>query len=403
MFAVPAQPRDVENLELILERLHTAGAFQLLSEHMEEETLYLKINYEGELYSAEVYPSNFALPELYRCQHLFPDVDAEAVQAAEFGLAVEMEFGTNPLISYHLQLKLIYALLPDLLAVLDDSSEKILSGRWAVLAAQSTVPPAPRYLFTAQAVSGEDDCVWLHTHGLNRCGRPELEVLNSDKETYQTHYNTLETLALRLLDEEETPKCKEPFFLAYAAQDIPLVVTLIDWEEAVSCYPPEMLGGKKDREEGHNQDTCAIFVYPSQKSFEEGNYSSLAIYDNVLKENPIYMLSNSETSRMKALAAERMEFLFQAFSDKRNHLLVKIGLLMDKPHRTDTSEREHIWFEVTDIQNGHITARLTQEPYYIEGIHEGHTGTYAPDDVTDWLIFTPERRLTPDDVYILTL
>ena len=195
MFAVPAQPRDVENLELILERLHTAGAFQLLSEHMEEETLYLKINYEGELYSAEVYPSNFALPELYRCQHLFPDVDAEAVQAAEFGLAVEMEFGTNPLISYHLQLKLIYALLPDLLAVLDDSSEKILSGRWAVLAAQSTVPPAPRYLFTAQAVSGEDDCVWLHTHGLNRCGRPELEVLNSDKETYQTHYNTLETLA----------------------------------------------------------------------------------------------------------------------------------------------------------------------------------------------------------------
>lgn len=404
MFAVPSRPRDIEDPDLILERLHTAGAFQLLSERMEEETLYLEINYRGEHYSAEIYPSDFTLPELYRCQHLFPDVDAEAVQAAQFGLAVEMEFGPDPLVSYHLQLKLIYALLPDVLAVLDDSSEKILSGRWVILAAQSAIPPSPRYLFTAQAVSGdEDDCVWLHTHGLNRCGHPELEVLNSGRETYQTHYNTLETLACRLLDEEKTPEYKEPFFLAYVAQGIPLVVTLVDWEEAVSCYPPDMLGGKKDREEGHNEDTCAIFVYPNQESFKEGKYSSLAIYDDILKENPIYMLSTSETNRMKALAAERIEYLFRAFSDKNNHLLVKIGLLMDEPHRTDSSEREHIWFEVTDIQNGRITAKLTQEPYYIEGIHEGHIGTYGPEEITDWLIFTPERRLTPDDVYILSL
>ena len=198
MLAVPSQPRDIEEPQLFLDRLHTTGAFQLMSERMEEETLYLEINYEGELYSAEIYPTSFTIPELYRCQHLFPDVDAEAVQAAEFGLAVVLEFGDNPLSSYHLQLKLIYTLLPDVVAVLDDSSEKILSGRWVILAAQSMVPPAPRYLFTAQAVSGEDDCVWLHTHGLNRCGHPELEVLNSNKETYQTHYNTLETLAYRL-------------------------------------------------------------------------------------------------------------------------------------------------------------------------------------------------------------
>lgn len=403
MFAVPSQPRDIEEPELFLERLRTTGAFQLLSERMEEETLYLEIIYEGQSYSAEIYPSDFTLPELYRCQHLFPDVDAEAVQAAQFGLAIEMEFGSDPLVSYHLQLKLIHTLLPDVLAVLDDSSEKILSGRWVILAAQSTVPPAPRYLFTAQAVSGEDDCVWLHTHGLNRCGRPELEVLNSTKETYQTHYNTLEALALRLLDEENTPEYKAPFFLAYVDQGVPLVVTLIDWEEAISCYPPDMLGGKNDREEGHNEDTCAIFVYPNQESFEEGKYSSLAIYDDILKENPIYMLSTSETNRMKALAAERMEYFFQAFKDKHNHLLAKIGLLVDEPHRTDFSEREHIWFEVTEIKNGRITAKLTQEPYYIEGLHEGHMGTYSPEEITDWLIFTPERRLTPDDIYILSL
>ncbi|MCI8862610.1 MAG: DUF4026 domain-containing protein [Lachnospiraceae bacterium] len=401
MMAVPSQPRDIETPQLFLDRLQTTGSFQVLSKRMEEDTLYLEINYKGEHYSAEIYPSSFILPELYRCQHLFPDVDAEAVRAAQFGLAVELEFGKNPLISYHLQLKLIYALLPDVLAVLDDSSEKILSGHWVTLAAQSMIPPSPRYLFTAQAVSGEDDCVWLHTHGLNRCGLPELEVLNSNKETYQTHYNTLETLANRLLEDESVPEYGEPYFLAYVAQNIPLVITLIAWEDAVSCYPEDMLGGKNDREDGHNEDTCAIFVYPTKKSVEEGQYSSLAVYDEMLQDNPIYMLSTSETKRMKALAAERMEFLFQAFSDKRNHVLIKLGLLVDEPYRTDTSDREHIWFEMIDLKDGRITAKLTQEPYYIAGIHEGYVGTYGPEDITDWLIFTPERRLTPDDIYLL--
>ncbi len=80
MLAVPSQPRDIEEPQLFLDRLHTTGAFQLMSERMEEETLYLEINYEGELYSAEIYPTSFTIPELYRCQHLFPDVDAEAVR-----------------------------------------------------------------------------------------------------------------------------------------------------------------------------------------------------------------------------------------------------------------------------------------------------------------------------------
>ena len=67
MLAVPSQPRDIEEPQLFLDRLHTTGAFQLMSERMEEETLYLEINYEGELYSAEIYPTSFTIPELYRC------------------------------------------------------------------------------------------------------------------------------------------------------------------------------------------------------------------------------------------------------------------------------------------------------------------------------------------------
>ena len=182
MLAIPASPDSLHDPEELLRRVQNTGAFQLHSSRLEDETLHLEISSDGELYHAEIYPTEFMIPELYRCQHLFPDVDVEAIERAQLGLAAELEFGPDALASYHLQLKLICTLVPDLLAVLDDSSEKILSGRWVTLAAQSRVAPAPRYLYTAQAVSGGDDCVWLHTHGLNRCGCPELEVLNSTKE-----------------------------------------------------------------------------------------------------------------------------------------------------------------------------------------------------------------------------
>ena len=99
--------------------------------------------------------------------------------------------------------------------------------------------------------------------------------------------------AYRLLEDDDTPEYGKPFFLAYVAQNIPLVITLVDWEEAVSCYPADMLGGKNDREDGHNENTCAVFVYPTPESAEEGQYSSLDIYDEMLQDNPIYMISTS--------------------------------------------------------------------------------------------------------------
>ena len=164
-----------------------------------------------------------------------------------------------------------------------------------------------------------------------------------------------------------------------------------------------MTGGKADREEGHNENTCAVFVYPSEESVDQGEYSSLDIYDALLQDNPIYMITTSETNRMRALAAERLPFFTAAFADKRNQLLGKFSLLIDEEYRTEDNCREHIWFEILDIQEGRFHARLTQEPYYVSGVHEGFECEFGPEDLTDWLIFTPERRISPDDVYLLEL
>lgn len=405
MLVVPVDDGELEKPEVLVKRLYEAEAFQVESVKPEDSAMQITVVCGEETFFVEIYPTEFALPELYRCQHFFPDIDIEAIQKVQCGLAVEMEFGVDALSSYHLQLKLIHAMIPDALAVIDDSSEKILSGRWVALAAESRVPPAPRYLYTAQAVAGEEEdaCVWLHTHGLNRCGRPELEVLDSNKENYQEHYNVLETLANRMLEDESVPDFGAPYFMAYMAEGIPLVVTLIDWEQAVELYSPEMLGGKKDRQEGHNKDTCVVFVYPSQESAEKGQFYPLDIYDKYMKGNPVFLISIEETARMRAQAVERISYLFDAFSDKDNHLLVKLGLTVDEEHRTMENDKEHIWFEILEVSGNRFRAKLTQEPYYIKDMHEGFVGEYGPEDVTDWLIYTPNGRLSPDDVYRLSV
>lgn len=331
----------------------------------------------------------------------FPDLDIEAILKASMGLSVVMEFGEDALASYHAQLKVIHTLLPDVLAVLDYSSEKVLSGKWVSLAAVSKVPPAPRYIYTVQAVSSEETCVWLHSHGLNRCGLPEIEVLDSDEENYPNHYQVLETMANRMLEMEEPLELLEPIFLARVTEEIPLVATLVDWEEAISYYPEDMLGGEADREDGHNENTCCLFVYPSYDAMENGKYAPLSVFDELLKDNPMYMISNTETERMKKLARERLPYVLEAAKNPENKIIIKIGLVMDEEFWEENNRHEHIWFELMEASNDTVTCRLTQEPYYVKNMHEGSVGTYTFEQITDWMIFTKERRLTADDVYLM--
>ena len=400
MCAIVKDAEELREVGKMLEWLSNAPGIKLLSHEKTKEGITLTLTVDELEYEAQIYPVKPEIPQMYRTQHLFPDVDLEALDKAQAGLAVDMEFGEDALESYHAQLRVVNALVPNAVAVLDHSAEKLLSGRWVSLAAASKVHPAPRYIYIVQAVSGEDSCVWLHSHGLNRCGITELEILNSTTDTYQEHYNILETMANRLLEEKQ-PELGEPFFLARLEEQIPLIVTLIDWEDAVEWYPEDMLGGKNDRKESHNSNTSCVFVYATPDNLENRTCSPVSVYDELLKGNPIYMLTTHETERMKQLAAERLPYMLKAFENKENKILVKIGLTIDEEFLDEQNEFEHIWFELLDVKEDSLYCELTQEPYYVKDMHEGSTGTYSFDRVTDWLIYTKERRISADDVYLL--
>lgn len=404
MLAIPKNAEELKDIQLVMSRIKNATEFTVLNMGVDEDGFPVnEIEYQGENYKFEIYPEPYQIPEMFRVQHFFQDVDVEEIDKQSMGLIVAMEFSDAFLESYHLQLKIINTIFPETLAILDYSAEKILSGVWAAYAAKSSIPPAPRYLFTTQAVYDGEDDVWLHTHGLNRCGLMELEVINSTKDTSDNHYHVMEAVASRLIDEPDAFEDDGFMYVARLSNNQPVVVTWVPWEDAMNTVSEGSIGGPADRtdEGGHNGYTGSIFVYVSPEDMENGRYTHLSVYDELLEDNPMFMLTNEETAREKALAIERVEYMKKAFKTSAKAVLIKVGLMVDEEYKDDTNEREHIWFELKSVEEDTFTAELTQEPYMVSGMHAGDVGTYPYGDITDWIVFTEEGRITPDDVYLL--
>ena len=53
------------------------------------------------------------------------------------------------------------------------------------------------------------------------------------------------------------------------------------------------------------------------------------------------------------------------------------------------------------IRNNKFKAKLTQEPYDIENMHPGYIAWFSIEDITDWLIYTKDFSVNPDNAYLL--
>lgn len=347
-------------------------------------------------------------------------IDEQSMQAAteqEQYLEVSMYFNSDVLDSFHLQLKIMNAIVPKASLIVDFSSYRLLSGKWLSMTAKSAIPPSPDYLYTIHGVYDEaNDGItqyWFHTHGLHRCSSVELEMMNFSQGAEEM--NTLINMTVKKFITDPA-KENEKFAIGYDGMGINLC--WIRWEDALTEFPETVLGAMKDREDEGN-----VHAEPSGILFavEDGNRISPEIYASTLKENPIYYITNAETARMSALAKERFDLFEKVFEREHNKpekksflkkmfasketdskswsFLVKLGLTVDDAEKED--DREHLWFEVQSIDKGKITAKLLNKPYWIAKMNEGDIKTYPLDVLTDWIIYSPTDSYSPDSIYML--
>ncbi len=125
----------------------------------------------------------------------------DEVRACRRSVGVQAEIaGPGPLERYHAQLKVLAWLAPEAPAVLDVSAADARTATWLREVAESEVPPHPNALYTVHVVHDEDDVAWLHTHGLERCGRFELDMVDVPVEIAREMGMLLNATAHLLLD-----------------------------------------------------------------------------------------------------------------------------------------------------------------------------------------------------------
>ena len=361
-------------------------------------TLFVELKYHEEEYKIGFFSGGFSLPEIYiNPSFYFNEKELEKLKDAKTALTIFMEFSKKAKESFHLQLKIATTLVPNLIGLVDESAERLLPAKWATIAANSTVTPGPSDMFNIHAVYSESGEVWMHTHGLCRCGLTELEILKSNKDNYKIHYNLINTFASYIIDKngEYNPR-KEIAFLGVLSNQNPIVAICKSWTEALSYYKKLELGGIEDREGAHNTRTSPIFLYKTEEDMKQDKLSKVTDYDKEWGDNPIFFFSDEETLRMKTLAMERFDYVKDAFKDKDNKLSIKIGLPFD-----NGESYEHIWFELVEFKGKKFKAKLTQEPYNISDMHVGDEEWFTVEDVTDWIIFTPKFEISPKNTYLL--
>lgn len=396
MQIIPENPTK-EMLDSVCERVEKIDGVKVVEkkELTENEPGKVKLNYENEEYVLGYYPSKFSVPEVYlNKNYYFSEDELKKLSSAENAITIFMKFNEDSKKSYHLQLKIALAIAPDLVGIMDESAEKIIPASWVKMAADSKILPGPNDLFTVQAVSGLKGEVWLHTHGLCRCGVTELEILQSDKDNYNNHYNLISTFASYLIDKKET--FNKSAYIGLLSNNQPVVVTCVSWTKGLGEYKNLKLGNLKDRKDGHNSKTSIIFLYKSEEDEKNDKLTKVSEFNNLWGDNPIFFISNEETSRMKELAKERFHFVKKMASNKENKIIIKIGLPVE-----DDDNLEHIWFELIEVEGSRFKAKLLQEPYNVKGIHEGYEAWYTIDDITDWLIYTSKFAVNPSNAYLL--
>lgn len=428
MGIVPRYKDQELNAALIEQSLKENKDFKLISfSPLEEKNEFYisgftaEIEYQKYQYVADIYiaKTEGLLLEDYGFANNIDQESLEAAKDQSLYIETSMFFSEDNLASFHLQMKIMNAIITEASVVIDFMSYRLLSAQWLSLSARSSIPPSPDYLYTLHCVYDQDGTsndkrYWFHTHGLHRCGSVELEMINITQGIEQMH--TLMNMTVKKFLTDPT-KEKEKFAIGYDGMGINLC--WLRWEEALKDFPSDILGGLNDRkEEGdiHAGPSGVIFAV------EDKNMVSPEIYASTLADNPIYYISTEETNRMSALAKERFgmfreifekenpwkkekkSFVKNLFGSKKNEdsqwaFLVKLGLTVDNAETG--SDKEHLWFEVMSIDNNEIEAKLLNQPYWIASIKEGGIYKYPMDLLTDWIIYGPDSTYTTDSIYEL--
>ncbi len=139
-------PENYTITEDIFENIKAIDGIEIKEKSLPSEDYpgQIVLSYKGTDFDVRFYLGDFYAEEMYQWQlQYFTEEEKEHILNAKNALIVYMKFEGDAKICYHLQLKLVYAMVPEMVALCDESAERMLNKKWVELAVKSNVLPAP--------------------------------------------------------------------------------------------------------------------------------------------------------------------------------------------------------------------------------------------------------------------
>jgi len=338
--------------------------------------------------------------------------------SSKYAIYVSTFFNDFVVYDYQRHLKLLDILVPSASVFIDITAFAFKNGSYLSYMATFDLPPSFDSLYSIHAIYDDDTdpenvSCWFHTHGLNRAGCVELEILGVKAD--ETPYSSLLSTIAKMFIERGEPK---EDFVFEPIPDMP--ITWINVSDAIKLFriADNDLGGVKDRSDHVHTYDSGVLVAVDKKTIKK---KSIEFYKDALLEVSIVFLSSFETFLISQAAVLKVDLFLDLFEQSKNDtkndtddadgadgdeddegFLVKLGYGVQVPDSDEEDNFEHLWFEVHEFneEEGIFDATLLNEPFNDAiGMHEGDRGKHSIDRLTDWLIYLEGDQLNIFNIY----
>lgn len=402
---------DVENISSseILQKLDNSNLFKKVNlkqegneisgivEFLEEDYYKIKIS----IIEQDNTPDELENIDVLSIVNNIEEKEREKWKKSKYTIVLELKFKEDVPADtcYTKQLLILDIINPNYVVMFDMSAQKVISAKWVKMLLEDNLLPLNDYLFSVHtSYDSENNDLWLHTHGLNRCGSIELEMLGLTKESTE-NLNILTSIARKFI-EEGTSSQNEPIKAGYSSNEY-LNYVWRPWEESIKIYAKKglfkksqgFLGCLEDRDIYHSFPSGVLFAYKNNK-IEKPIVNSL-----LLKNGLACFFTNRETEKIIATAKVRINHLFKIFEKHGEEFkyLVKVGI-----KHGDQDDREYLWFNIDCInsESNKLRGTLLNSPYHVENMKQGETYTVNKEDISDWNIYTSDNTyFNADNIY----
>jgi hypothetical protein len=323
------------------------------------------------------------------------DAERRAVQAARWGVEVAVRLDArSPLQAFGRQVRFALRVVPQAVALHDANALRFVPmARARAIASWRTAPP-PTDLYVGQAIFSPEEGGkrwWFHTHGLQRAGLPDVEILRVPHRLVTAASLTVRAFVRAHLGRPvPTTGRSDQVFPGHAIAWVPAL-------EAAATLGSRFPGNLAERggSLGHDGRRIALVEAGREGRALRPPIALLRWFD---RGEGVVSVPEQESERAARLARERWDVFAGLFarhgSERAWEFAVCAGV--ERPG----GGTEYLWWSVEEVRARRMRARLASDPCPGIDVERGALRWYAVDDLVDWAVHAPDVSVDPSTVRV---